>query len=305
MNDRLTAPRAHFREILKAIPGLRPAKRIVLNVIRWIFQKTFLRKHFLIVDSFPIFAPVSAGFVKTRAQLTILAANQVFPFLVCLIGETKKDDLLGVIQAESLCIGEDSIKAADRLERLFCQHGSDKASPHKYHYIYGSILRNPGSITSMLEIGLGTNNTDVVSNMGQMGRPGASLRAFRDFLPNAEIYGADIDKRILFKEERISTFFVDQTDLNSFAELDANVSKKFDLIIDDGLHSPNANIAVLIFALTRLKRDGWLVIEDVNHDALPVWQVVAALLPGDFKPYIIEARVHLVFAIQKQCEVKE
>jgi SAM-dependent methyltransferase len=157
----------------------------------------------------------------------------------------------------------------------------------------------------MLEIGLGTNNTDVVSNMGQMGRPGASLRAFRDFLPNAEIYGADIDKRILFKEERISTFFVDQTDLNSFAELDANVSKKFDLIIDDGLHSPNANIAVLIFALTRLKRDGWLVIEDVNHDALPVWQVVAALLPGDFKPYIIEARVHLVFAIQKQCEVKE
>ena len=30
--------------------------------------------------------------------------------------------------------------------------------------------------------------------------------------PNAQIYGADIDKNILKDEERIKTFYVDQTD---------------------------------------------------------------------------------------------
>ena len=58
----------------------------------------------------------------------------------------------------------------------------------------------------------------------------------------------------MFKEERIKTYFVDQTDLSSFELLEKNLVEKFDLIIDDGLHSPNSNIAVLIFALKKLFR---------------------------------------------------
>jgi hypothetical protein len=46
--------------------------------------------------------------------------------------------------------------------------------------------------------------------MGRTGTPGASLRAWRDYFPNAEIYGADIDREILFEEERISAFYVNQ-----------------------------------------------------------------------------------------------
>ena len=61
------------------------------------------------------------------------------------------------------------------------------------------------SVTNIFEIGLGSINTKIVSNMGKFGKPGASLRAFRDFCPNAIIYGADIDQSILFKEERIKT----------------------------------------------------------------------------------------------------
>ena len=45
-----------------------------------------------------------------------------------------------------------------------------------------------------------------------MGKPGASLRVWRDYFPNAIIYGADIDKDILFAEERIKTFYIDQLD---------------------------------------------------------------------------------------------
>jgi len=199
-----------------------------------------------------------------------------------------------------MCVGENATIAADRLEQLFRRYGSDK-EVHSYQYIYGPILKNFDLITAVLEFGLGTNNTDVVSNMGRLGKPGASLRAFRDFLPNAEIYGADIDQRILFREERITTFFVDQTDPSSFEQLRQNVGTDFDLIIDDGLHSPNANLSVLVFGLSRLKQGGWIVIEDINRIALPLWQVVATLLPTEFNPYIVEGRVHLAFAVQRKC----
>ena len=77
---------------------------------------------------------------------------------------------------------------------------------------------------NILEIGLGTNNVDVVSNMGRDGIPGASLRAFRDYLINSKIYGADIDKSILFSEERIETYFVDQTNDTSFENFDDNTN---------------------------------------------------------------------------------
>ena len=37
------------------------------------------------------------------------------------------------------------------------------------------------------------------------GSPGASLRVWKDFFSNAKIYGSDIDKDILFNEDRIFT----------------------------------------------------------------------------------------------------
>jgi hypothetical protein len=129
--------------------------------------------------------------------------------------------------------------------------------------------------------------------------PGASLRAFREYLPNATIFGADIDKRILFQEVRIQTYFVDQTDLDSLEALGKNLPDFIDLIVDDGLHSPNANLAVLAFGLQRLKNRGWLVIEDIPERAVPFWEVVAALLPDRFPCKLVRAEGALVFAVQR------
>ena len=98
-----------------------------------------------------------------------------------------------------------------KLESIFNKYGSDKANYHNYHYLYAWILKNPSEIKSLFEIGLGTKNSNVVSNMGKNGKPGASLKAFKEFLPNASIIGADVDSKILLEEERIKTFFVDQT----------------------------------------------------------------------------------------------
>ena len=66
---------------------------------------------------------------------------------------------------------------------------------------------------------MGTNVSSAVSSMSFYGtgyRPGASLRAWRDALPNSQIFGADIDGSILFNnEERIRTARADQLDPGS------------------------------------------------------------------------------------------
>ena len=120
----------------------------------------------------------------------------------------------------------------------------------------------PGA--SLLEIGLGTNDETIVSTMGRFARPGASLRAFRDFLPASNVFGADIDRSILFNEERITTFWVDQTSDESLRALEARIPDDVHLIIDDGMDSPDANVQVLMLGLRLLPVDGCLVIEDIT-----------------------------------------
>lgn len=114
----------------------------------------------------------------------------------------------------------DSLADTHDLGAYFNKHGSDKASVHDYHRVYGPLMAaNRNKPLRLLEVGLGTNNTNIASNMGPYGRPGASLRAFRDFLPNALLFGADIDRHSLFQEERVKTVFVDQTKPETFVEL--------------------------------------------------------------------------------------
>jgi len=162
------------------------------------------------------------------------------------------------------------------------------------------LLTHREEISNILEIGLGTNNTDLVSSMGKEGMPGASLRAFRDFCMNAEIMGADIDKRILFKEDRIKTFYVDQTSNISLDNLKEKFSNKFDLIIDDGLHSPDANINTIRIATTLIKKGGSIVVEDINSKAIDIWITISNLLPTNiYKSQIIEAEGALLFLIQR------
>ena len=177
------------------------------------------------------------------------------------------------------------------LSELAKTYGSDKGSPidndisisgwqtHLYSDIYHMIffgMRN--SVNNLLEIGLGTNNEDVPSNMRSTGHPGASLRAFRDYFPNAVIHGADIDARVLFEEDRIKTYHVDQTDKESIAEMLWSTGvDEFDIILDDGLHTANAAITLLEHSFYKLRSGGIYIIEDVMYH----WQEVKTYLEGN------------------------
>jgi hypothetical protein len=238
---------------------------------------------------------------RTMTSLTVLAINQTFPFLKDLVGSVKEESKVYSIDEFTSLFKETDIKVLDDLKDKFNKHGSDKATIHNYYLVYGCVLNDTNSISSLMEIGLGTNNTDVASSMGTQGKPGASLRAFRDCLPNATIYGADVDKRILFEEERIKTFFVDQTQPETFEQLNSHIPNEFDLIIDDGLHSPNANIATLTYALSKLKDGGWCIVEDIIEDAIDIWHVVSAILPADtYESYIIKTKSAHMFVCQKR-----
>jgi hypothetical protein len=165
----------------------------------------------------------------------------------------------------------------------FCRHfffaGSDKAcSWHNYGYIYNFIIgQKARRIRRMLEVGIGTNLLDVPSNMGATGVPGASLRAWKELLPISKIFGADVDKRILFQDDGIETYFVDQTKPGTIKELLFNFhGQKFDLIVDDGLHTFEANKNFLVDAHSSLSDDGLYIVEDVPEDDIKKWE---AFLP--------------------------
>ena len=157
-----------------------------------------------------------------------------------------------------------------QLTDLMNLFGSDKGGRNNHHnfasYYSEIFFHKRNNIKNFLEIGLGTNDTSVLSNMGSNGIPLASLRAWRDYFKNANIYGADIDKNILKNEDRIETFYVDQTDPITIKEMFKNIGeKKFDIILEDGLHEYNANICFFENAIEYLESNGTYIIEDVYY----------------------------------------
>lgn len=264
--------------------------------------KTYLREKFgqrlISYPDFPMFAPNSTGPVKAKTDLMLQGIRTTIPLLNQISNNSESNQQIIAFGDFNNELSND--QNIDDLKKLLDHYGSDKARKHKYHVFLARMLADRDSIKSILEVGLGTNNTDVVSTMKKRGIPGASVRAFRDFLPNAQIYGADIDKRILFSEERIQTFFVDQTSQASLKELGQKIPGKFDLIIDDGLHAAHANLATMLFALPRLRKGGWFVVEDISQAATPVWELAAKLLPDQYQSTIIQAyTASRVFAVQR------
>jgi len=161
-------------------------------------------------------------------------------------------------------------KNNNQLTDLMNLFGSDKGGRNKHHnfasYYSEIFFHKRNDIKNFLEIGLGTNDTSVLSNMGSNGIPLASLRAWRDYFKNANIYGADIDKNILKNEDRIETFYVDQTDPITIKEMFKNIGeKKFDIILEDGLHEYNANICFFENAIEYLEPNGTYIIEDIYY----------------------------------------
>jgi hypothetical protein len=252
-----------------------------------------------VLKQFPLYVPYTGGKYRDRAALTLRAIDQTIPFL-CELSRTANGSLTSTRDIVGFPKTQEDRDTADKLKERLDFYGSDKANDHNYHHLYGALLSRAKDVRNIFEIGLGTNNIDVAANMGPKGRPGASLRAFRDLCPNAKIYGADIDTRVLFTEEHIETFYLDQTDPATFDSVRQKLPADFDLVIDDGLHAVNANIESLRFGLLTVKAGGWVVIEDISSEATCLWEVVAGLLPSaQYQSHLLRAAGAFVFAVQR------
>jgi predicted methyltransferase len=108
--------------------------------------------------------------------------------------------------------------------------------------------------------------------MGQYGIPGASLQGWKKYFINSKIYGADIDKNILFKEDRIKTYYCNQTKPIEIITLFDSLNIQFDIIVEDGLHTFDANIIFLNNAIHYLKKGGYYIIEDVQPKDDSLWK---------------------------------
>jgi trans-aconitate methyltransferase len=139
-----------------------------------------------------------------------------------------------------------------------------------YEILFSGIRDRPLKI---LEIGIGTMLPDAVSTMRGYApedyRPGASLRVWRDYFPNAQVYGIDMQWDCMFSEERIQTFQLDSSNPLEVAEWKRqNPDLFFDVLIEDGSHSDVTQLRSLAQWWDRVTPGGFYITEDLNLGCL-------------------------------------
>ncbi len=149
-------------------------------------------------------------------------------------------------------------------------HQDITKSHHNYTIVYHNIFKNIRACPiRIFELGLGTNNINIMSNMGPDGRPGASLYGWVEYFnnPQTQVFGADIDKNILFNTDNIHTFYCDQTNPQIINDMWNNtlLEENFDIIIEDGLHTYDANVCFFENSIHKLKNNGYYIIEDIAY----------------------------------------
>jgi hypothetical protein len=193
-----------------------------------------------------------------RPERKVVLTRLVFALVLC--------------RARSVCASE-SQRGSSELEKIFSKHGTDKQKAfHNYAPVYSAVLESwRRKSFSLLEVGLGSVNNGP-SNMQfwlpdhPAYRPGASLRAWSDYFPNASLYGLDVDEqavRQLVGDPRIEAFTADSTKPAQVADV-LRHKAPFDIIIDDGLHTWSAQQRSLVVLWRYLRPGGYYFMEDVT-----------------------------------------
>lgn len=166
------------------------------------------------------------------------------------------------------------------LQQLGLKYGTDK-SRHTYKGItyldiydrHFSDIRY--SVKTMLEIGI---------------RDGSSLRMWKEYFPNAVIYGVDINPECKrHEEERIKIIIGDQNDDNDLNRIKNEIGL-CDIILDDGSHITIHEIRTFDVLYNSVIRGGYYVIEDLRnsyeeltdlHDLRKIWFGMSYNKPDD------------------------
>ncbi|MCB1366788.1 MAG: tetratricopeptide repeat protein [Rhodobacteraceae bacterium] len=149
----------------------------------------------------------------------------------------------------------------DPLTKLAITYGTDKFGYHDYtpnYYKLFKHLRNKP--LRLLEIGVG--------GYQDADRGGESLEVWRDFFPEAQIVGIDIQKKEMDLGPRVQILQGSQVDPDFLADL-VRDHGPFDIIIDDGSHQNEHVVTSFNILYPTLADGGIYVVEDVQTSFFP------------------------------------
>jgi len=161
------------------------------------------------------------------------------------------------------------------LTEIANKYGTDKGTSvypsHGFSEIYHDYFNvDKEKVTKVLEIGIDKGN---------------SLRMWRDYFPNAVIYGIDVQQHQFFREDRIVTDFANQSIKADIDKIIDKYGSDFDLIIDDGGHDPIFQQITLGYLFPHVKTGGFYVVEDLHTSFMEDWLKPINLSVNDFTAY--------------------
>jgi 8-demethyl-8-alpha-L-rhamnosyltetracenomycin-C 2'-O-methyltransferase len=142
----------------------------------------------------------------------------------------------------------------DFLTELAIKYRTDKWGKHNYTPYYFELFKGMRDwVKKVVEVGVAE---------------GAGVRMFRDFFPNAMIYGAEIDKKRIFSEDRIRVIKCDQSKTDDLVNFLSITGFDIDIFVDDGSHEPKHQVHTCLTVLPLLKKESVYIIEDVSEPSI-------------------------------------
>lgn len=149
------------------------------------------------------------------------------------------------------------------------KYPSDKHIQYGHNYIPGYTDLFDGirkDVRNVLEIGIGClDHEAMMQRTWPSYKSGNSLRMWKDYFNNANVYGIDIHPAgMISGEDRITTIVADQSSRGDLLRVVSSVGSTLDVVIDDGSH--RADHQVFSFEVLRhfMTIGGIYVIEDIQ-----------------------------------------
>lgn len=176
--------------------------------------------------------------------------------------------------------------------KIAYKYGTDKCPQLKHSYTpfyYKLLSGRRESVKKVLELGIGhykgmqENETIYDPGLKRYYHRGASLYMWRDFLPNAQIYGMDRVPEAIFQDERIKTYLCDERVKEDLERLIENTGSDIDFVVDDASHRVEDQIFACQTLMPLLNKNVVYVIEDVMHS-----RVISRALNGRYDTYVYD-----------------
>jgi hypothetical protein len=119
---------------------------------------------------------------------------------------------------------------------------------------------------------------------------GSSLKMWKEYFPNAQIHGIDINPKCKqYEEDRINIYIGDQNDDQFLSKISKEIPE-IDIFLDDGSHITQHQIKTFNHLFNNIKKGGFFVIEDLrnsyeefnkDHDLRKIWPGMSHNKPED------------------------